>query len=418
MSEYLLVHIITQGVQAKNPQAQISNTNSVSNGAATSSNSAGSNKYQHLYDNMTDEECAKALKTYFIVLDRAKDIDTETKDKVNGLSFKLRCKKISSVEFIDELNALLPNTGYRIPKQDLVPFFKRTLPHYRLLFPITSKCKAFKDINSSIQKMVEHQNALSQSNKELAKKIWSLQNSTKFPGSKKEEEALVLTFGLDESSLALRQFIDHYQLAKEVNMNNKIAGWNDSTFRAFKLCFQLRNDAASWVFKEMCIRKGSALHDEEILAMLREKYSDEYSIEEKIIRFEQIEQTQGESLVEYMQRCQNYGELAYSGFGEKLVQQRVIWKFMTGISNVHVRSALLASKWMLHQSEAKPCSQILQLAEIESEKIELDVWRAREGSESSTETKQSPLKRKRVPSHENDDSPKITPLLISDDNDV
>ena len=183
------------------------------------------------------------------------------------------------------------------------------------------------------------------------------------------EIPLQLTFGVNPSRLALDQFLEHYLIVKVNNVSNKIDAWLDPSHRAFKLCFQLRGDAASHVFKELLVlRQGSTCDDEVVMDILREKYQEQLSTEDKIIEFEDLKQREREDLAGFMHRCTSKGGVAYRDFGKEVIEQRVAVGFMRGIRDQYVRSAVVGTSWMLSSTQVKPLQDILHTAELEAKR--------------------------------------------------
>ena len=181
--------------------------------------------------------------------------------------------------------------------------------------------------------------------------------------SSAKEKSLSLTFGEDESTMALRLFIEHYTLAKSQNMRKNVQGWQDADFRANELRFQLRGRVAAWILQESAMQSPWVKNDDEIIEKLKERYLGTQSIELNIISFEELRQQDGESLAEYMTRCQEKGYQAFADFGQNGVQQRVVWKFLSGIRDGDVRSEVIKAKWMTSTSQSKSFAEVLKIAE-------------------------------------------------------
>ena len=178
-----------------------------------------------------------------------------------------------------------------------------------------------------------------------------------------KEKSLSLTFGEDESPMSLKLFVEHYKLARSQNMRKKVEGWEDADFRANELRFQLRGRVAAWMLQESAMSSSWVHDDEQILKKLNERYLGTMSVELNIISFEDLRQRDGESLAEYMTRCQELGYQAFSEFHPNGVQQRIVWKFLSGIRDADVRSEVIKAKWMKSGSEAKPFAEVLKIAE-------------------------------------------------------
>ncbi len=178
-----------------------------------------------------------------------------------------------------------------------------------------------------------------------------------------KEKSLSLTFGDDESPMALKLFVEHYNLAKSQNMRKNVEGWQEKEFRANELRFQLRGRVAAWVLQENAMHSEWVKDDVEIIKKLQERYLGTMSVELNIIAFEELRQREGETLAEYMTRCQEKGYHAFADFNPIGVQQRIVWKFLYGIRDSDVRAEVIRAKWMASSSEAKPFAEVLKIAE-------------------------------------------------------
>ena len=178
-----------------------------------------------------------------------------------------------------------------------------------------------------------------------------------------KEKALTLTFGEDESATALRLFIEHYRLAKNQNMRKKIEGWDIPDFRANELRFQLRGRTASWILQESAMGSVWVKNDEAIIRHLEERYLGTQCVELNIIAFEDLRQAEGETLAAYMTRCQEKGYQAFADFNMDGVQQRIVWKFLSGIRDADVRAQVIREKWMESSNRSKSFSEVLKIAE-------------------------------------------------------
>lgn len=88
------------------------------------------------------------------------------------------------------------------------------------------------------------------------------------------------------------------------------------------------------------------------------------SIELNILMFEELSQSEGEDLAAYMTRCQHKGLEAFQGLGEPVsTQQRIIWKFLSGIKDQSVRAEVIRQRWMKSPTEPKGYDEVLLIAE-------------------------------------------------------
>ena len=180
-----------------------------------------------------------------------------------------------------------------------------------------------------------------------------------------KEKALTLTFGeTDCSTNSLRLFIDHFAIAKQQNQRKGVDGWDNAEFRANELRFQLRGEPALWISQECAMLKEWTKNDDEIINRLKSRFMGTQSIELNIIAFEELAQQESETLAQYMTRCQQRGYEAFATLNEPLgMQQRIVWKFLSGIKDPEVRKAVIREKWMKTNSEAKSYEEVLKIAE-------------------------------------------------------
>ena len=178
-----------------------------------------------------------------------------------------------------------------------------------------------------------------------------------------KEKTLSITFGEDESATALRVFLGHYTLARDQNIRKKVEGWEDKSFRANELRFQLRGHVAAWICQESAMLSEWVNDDDEIINQLKKRFLGTQSVELNIIAFENLRQNEGESLAAYMTRCQENGYQAFGDFDQKSTHQRIVWKFLSGIRDSDIRAAVIKAEWMLSSSEAKPFPDVLKIEE-------------------------------------------------------
>lgn len=180
-----------------------------------------------------------------------------------------------------------------------------------------------------------------------------------------KEKSLRLTFGDGEcSATALKLFIDHYSLAKSQNERRGVDGWNDPSFLASELRFQLCGEPALWIAQESAMQSEWTKSDVEIIEKLKDRYLGVQSLELNILMFEELKQEDSESLAHYMTRCQGKGLEAFAELNEpRGTQQRIVWKFLSGIRDPAVRSEVIRHKWMKSRTEAKSYEEVLKLAE-------------------------------------------------------
>ena len=189
-------------------------------------------------------------------------------------------------------------------------------------------------------------------------------NITVLTGGK--EKSLSLTFGDggDCSARSLRLFLDHFKLATAQNQGRHVEGWTNAEFRSRELRLQLRGEPALWLSHESAMASAWTRDDSQIIQRLRHRYIETQSLELNIVMFEELRQEEGETLASYMTRCQEKGMEAFAELGEpRSTQQRIVWKFLSGIRDTQVRSEVIRQKWMKNPMEAKPYEEILLIAE-------------------------------------------------------
>lgn len=179
------------------------------------------------------------------------------------------------------------------------------------------------------------------------------------------EKTLNMTFGDgDISPTALILFLDHYELAMQQNMAKLIPGWSDPKFRANELRYQLRGEVALWLAQESAMLNAEWMRDDvEIIKRLKERFMGTECIELNIIAFEDLRQGESECLATYMTRCQRRGYEAFCDMDPGSTQQRIVWKFLSGIRDQNVRAQVIKEKWMVSTKEAKSYQEILKIAE-------------------------------------------------------
>ena len=179
-----------------------------------------------------------------------------------------------------------------------------------------------------------------------------------------KEKSLTLTFGDDCSATSLRLFLDHYDLAKAQNEQRGIEGWDDPVFRSRELRFQLRGEPSLWIAHESAMAQDWTSDDNEVIKKLKQRYLGAQSMELNIVQFEELVQGEGETLPAYMTRCQEKGLEAFAGFDEpRSTQQRIVWKFLSGIRDPAIRSEVIRQRWMKSPTEAKSFDEVLHIAE-------------------------------------------------------
>ena len=153
-------------------------------------------------------------------------------------------------------------------------------------------------------------------------------------------------------------------MARAQNVHRGIEGWEDPEYRARELRFQLRGEASLWIAHESAMAQEWTSYDDKIIAKLRQRYLGTRSLELNIVLFEELSQNEGETLAAYMTRCQERGYEAFAELDEpRSTQQRIVWKFLSGIKDPVVRSEVIKQKWMKTPTDAKSFDEVLLIAE-------------------------------------------------------
>ena len=178
------------------------------------------------------------------------------------------------------------------------------------------------------------------------------------------EERIGMTFGDSVTASSLKEFITHYRGVRLVNIRNRLMNWDDPEYRAQKLKLALRGPPAQYVSGESNRTKPWTLDDEKIIKQLEERYIYKDATELKILEAESITQNDREPLPEYMVRVQSAMEEAYMGEPDFVIGKKVAWKFLNGIKQKEIRSAVIREKWMKNKTEAKTSEELLHIAEV------------------------------------------------------
>ena len=278
---------------------------------------------------------------------------TETEDKIALLmkSFQeLQLQRKEDAELIRELKGKLETRDEKETQKE----------------ELTEELRGISERESALQEELE---AIQGKKKELEEELKAAHEGGNNKGQQRydvraPEEKIAMTFGGDQNCSAshLRQFIEHYKLIRMVNMRNLLANWDDPSYRAAKLRIALHGAPASYIGEESSMAKDWTENDDEIIKRLKERYIDTESIELRIMEAEEVSQEKNEPLSEYLSRVQRVVRLAYPEEPENIINKRVAWKFLSGIQDKEIRSAVIKEKWMAGQ-DAKPLEEILLIAE-------------------------------------------------------
>ena len=171
------------------------------------------------------------------------------------------------------------------------------------------------------------------------------------------------TFGDDTSPRALNTFLSHYNLVKEQNSKRKVRLWDDADYRAGALRMALTNEVSEYVDEEDSMGSMWVKTDDEIIGKLKERYLKAECIEMNILKFEEARQLDGEDLATFLTRLQRLARNAFPKNPEGIIRQRVIWRFLSGVTDTEIRRELISTKWMVDESEPKSYEEILKIAE-------------------------------------------------------
>ena len=190
-------------------------------------------------------------------------------------------------------------------------------------------------------------------------------DSTNYAHNHGREKRVIMTFGDEDTSpTSLILFLDHYEIARQQNLAKHVPGWGCANFRANELRYQMRGEVAMWISQESAMLNAEwTKDDEEIIKRLKTRFMGTQCIELNIMSFEDLRQDESESLASYMTRCQRRGMEAFGEMDPASTQQRIVWKFLSGIRDQNVRSQVIKEKWMASNREAKNYQEVLKIAE-------------------------------------------------------
>ncbi len=177
-----------------------------------------------------------------------------------------------------------------------------------------------------------------------------------------KEKQLIKQFGSDTSASALLEFLDHYNLCRDMNQQRKVHGWDDPQYRARELRYQLQGEAAVFVRQEETMAQSWVLDDDQIIEKLKERWLNRDCIEMDILEFEEARQGEYETLAQYMQRLKGLGQRAFSEFDAIGMHQRIIWRFLDGVRDREIRSAIIRERWMKDRKTPKSYEEVLKIA--------------------------------------------------------
>lgn len=177
------------------------------------------------------------------------------------------------------------------------------------------------------------------------------------------ERALTKTFGRNPTADTLMEFLDHYQLCVDINLQKRIPGWERSDYRAKELRCQLEGEAATYVRQEEAMQEDWVHDDEEIIRHLQDRWMNRDCIELDIIEFEEARQREDETLAQFMTRLKGLGQRAFSEFDPQGMQQRIIWRFLDGVRDRDVRSSIIRERWMKDRRTPKSYDEVLKIGE-------------------------------------------------------
>ena len=173
-----------------------------------------------------------------------------------------------------------------------------------------------------------------------------------------------MTFGEDTSAKMLRTFISHYRLVRAVNRDDeKFVQWQDTAYRAKKLKLVLRGEAGEYISNEESMGKIWVNDDDEILQHLLDRYSNTQMVELNIMEFEKAVQKSNEPLCEFLSRVQRLALEAFEDEPKDIREKRIAWRFLSGILDTDVRTALIKEGWMIDKRTPKSPEEILKIAE-------------------------------------------------------
>ncbi|XP_043196793.1 uncharacterized protein LOC122367597 isoform X3 [Amphibalanus amphitrite] len=182
-------------------------------------------------------------------------------------------------------------------------------------------------------------------------------------GGESRSVALSRTFGEETSPSAWRSFKDHYLLVKEANIARGVALWQDPAYRSVELRLCLVGAPAEFLREEAAQGSPWVKDDEGILNRLERRYVTTEAIEVRILRFEEANQGQGESLADFLTRLQRLAGDAFASESSDIKRKRVVWRFLDGLVDRDIRERLIHERWMKDEANAKEYDEIIKIAE-------------------------------------------------------
>ena len=177
------------------------------------------------------------------------------------------------------------------------------------------------------------------------------------------EKSLTKEFGVVTSASTLLEFLDHYKLCCEINQEKKVPGWDRADYRAKELRCQLQGEAGTFVRQEEAMHEQWVFDDNQIIEKLKERWLNRDCIELDIIDFEEARQGDAETLAQYMTRLKGLGQMAFSEFDPRGMQQRIIWRFLDGLRDKDIRASIIRERWMKDRKTPKSYDEVLKIAE-------------------------------------------------------
>ena len=179
------------------------------------------------------------------------------------------------------------------------------------------------------------------------------------------EEKMNCYFGEENNftPVAMRRFVERYKTIKKMNTQLRITGWDNKQYRAGKIKLCLKGMAFDYIEFACVMEEEWAEDDEKLLERLQDKFINVQAIEMNILKFEQSVQEPRETIAEFLGRLKRAVREAYDGDSQLELDRKVAWRFVSGLSDKHVRDKLIDGGWMKNRQAAKELDELQRIAE-------------------------------------------------------
>ena len=101
------------------------------------------------------------------------------------------------------------------------------------------------------------------------------------------------------------------------------------------------------------MRRRWVLNDEEIIEKLKDRWFNRDCIRMVILEFGEARQGKYETLAQCLQRLKGLGQRAFSEFDGHGMHLRIIWRFLDGVRDKKIRSAIIRERWKKGRKKAQ-----------------------------------------------------------------